>query len=65
MARIFEPAPQRQKPNYLLAMRLLRIHQVNEHYNNSKKGLTVNDGKFLKVIDDKEEVNSESNKDNN
>ena len=52
MARIFEPAPQRQKPNYLLAMRLLRIHQVNEHYNNSKKGLTVNDGKFIKVIND-------------
>jgi len=46
-------------------MRLLRVHQVNEYYAITKEGLTVNDGKFLKVIDDKEEVNSESNKDNN
>lgn len=57
MGRIFEPAQQRERPNYLLAMRLLKIHHVNKHYIRTNKGLTVNDGKFLKAIDDKEEEN--------
>lgn len=56
MARLFEMAPQREKPNYLLAMRLLNIHQVNEHYIRTKEGLIVNDGKYLKVFFDKEEI---------
>ena len=52
MARIFEMAPQRE--NLFLAMKFLNVHLVAKHYNNSKEGLTVNDGKFINVIDDKE-----------
>ena len=52
MARIFEPAQQTERPNYLLAMSLLNVHIVAGHYIRTKEGLTVNDGKFLKVIND-------------
>ena len=55
MARIYEPAKERPRKPDLLVMNYLKIHHLNDDYKRNKQGITVNDGKFIKFIDDEEE----------
>ena len=56
MARIFEPDQERTRRPDLIAMNCLRVHHLNDDYIRNKQGCEVNDGKFIKFIDDEEEL---------
>lgn len=55
MGRIFEPVPERKRSDNTLTMSRIQARHIQETYAEYKEGLAVNDGKFMKFIDDREE----------
>ena len=49
--RIFEPAQER-KSNDLLAMNAIKVINLDDWYKRFKRGVAVNDGKYLTWFDD-------------
>lgn len=57
MARIFEPARAKRCTDSKITMNILQARMLQEQYQVSKDGFEVNDGKYMKYINDKEEAN--------
>ena len=57
MARIFEPAQQKKIYDDKIVLGILEANLLNNYYKLHKQGFAVNDGKFIKFVDDREESN--------
>jgi len=55
MARIFEPVSERKPADNEISLSFLNAHIANDYYKVHKEGVAVNDGKFIKYVDDREE----------
>lgn len=53
MARIYEPASER-KSNDLLTMKIIKVAHLDDWYKRFKRGVAVNDGKYLTWFDEEE-----------
>ena len=54
MARLYEPAQER-KSNDLLAMNAIKVAHLDDWYKRFKRGVAVNDGKYLTWFDEEGE----------
>ena len=54
MGRIFEPAQKSERPDNTLVMNKVQARHIQETYAEYKEGIAVNDGKFMKFIDDRD-----------